>query len=194
MSQLIQLVYASKSRLPATSDQAGVEPGIARILTQSRRNNPGKSIGGVLCYGNGFFFQCLEGEREIVEALYERIQSDDRHEDVRTLRHREIKERSFNLWAMKYLSLDRRVNAELKNLGLSRFEPFEFNDECIDKMLARLKEATEVHRQPAGNRREPDPAQRVETEDPDKAPLLLLGAGALLFGLAAATMLAFGIF
>lgn len=194
MSQLIQLVYASKSRLPATSDQAGVEPGIARILTQSRRNNPAKSIGGVLCYGNGFFFQCLEGDRETVETLYARIQADDRHEDVRTLRKHEIGSRTFDLWAMKYLSLDRRVNAELKRLGLSRFEPFEFNEECIDRILLRLKEATEVHRQPAGNRREVGPAEPVEAEDPDKAPLLLLGAGALLFGLAAATMLAFGIF
>lgn len=194
MSKLIQLVYASKSRLPASSDQAGVEPGIARILTQSRRNNPGKSIGGVLCYGNGFFFQCLEGDRETVESLYEHIKSDDRHEDVRTLRNVAIERRTFDLWAMKYLSLDRRVNAELKQLGLSRFEPFEFDEECIDSILRRLKEATEVHRQPAGNRREPDPAERVEDDDPDKAPLLLLGAGALLFGLAAATMLAFGIF
>lgn len=194
MSQLIQLVYASKSRLPATSDQAGVEPGIARILTQSRRNNPTKAIGGVLCYGNGFFFQCLEGEKETVEALYQQIKDDDRHEDVRTLRHREIDSRTFELWAMKYLSLDRRVNAELKQLGLSRFEPFEFNDECIDRMLQRLKEATEVHRQPAGNRREAPPVEQSAADDPDKAPLLLLGAGALLFGLAAATMLAFGIF
>lgn len=194
MSDLIQLVYASKSKLPPSSQEVGVEPGIARILTQSRRNNTPQEIGGVLCYGNGFFFQCLEGDREAVEALYQRICQDDRHEQVTLLRSRPVAKRYFNQWAMKYLMLDRRVNAELKRLGLDEFKPLQFNDDCIDHLLPRLKEAIEVHRQSGGAEPKAGVVRDQAVEDPDKMPLLILGAGALVFGTAAALMLGFAFF
>jgi hypothetical protein len=190
MSDLIQLVYASRSNLESTHDAAGIEPGVARILTQSRRNNKPKDIGGVLCYGDGHFFQCLEGERAVVEALYEHLHEDDRHRDVTLLLKRPVDQRRFKLWAMKYLSVDRVIRQQLQQEGLDRFDPYRFDEGAIERMLTALKEATESDRMPAGNRQAD---ATVPTRKADSLPLAYLGVGAVLAGLIAIGVLAFGV-
>jgi hypothetical protein len=190
MSDLIQLVYASRSNLESTHDAAGVEPGVARILTQSRRNNKPKNIGGVLCFGDGHFFQCLEGEREPVEALYAHLHEDARHRDVTLLLKRKVEQREFKLWAMKYLSVDRVIREQLEREGLDRFDPYQFNEAAIDRMLKALREVTEKQPVQPGNRApEPSGADRRG----DGLPLAWLGAGAVLAALVAIGVLAFGV-
>ena len=144
MLELIELVYASRSNVPRNSGGLGVEPEIGRILTQSRRNNEPKEIGGVLCFGNDMFFQCLEGEREAVEKLYNKLHDDPRHRDVTLLRKRSIERRRFKLWDMKYLTLDRGLREKLRRRGHDRFDPFNFDDETTDDVLDVLKQSTEA--------------------------------------------------
>ncbi len=152
MPELIELVYASRSNVARNSDGLGVEPEIGRILTQSRRNNEPREIGGVLCFGNDTFFQCLEGEREVVEKLYNKLHEDPRHRDVTLLRKRPIERRRFKLWAMKYLTLDRSLRDKLKQRGRGRFDPFDFDDQTTDEVLDVLKQSTEAPPPPQGDR------------------------------------------
>ncbi|MDZ7791652.1 MAG: BLUF domain-containing protein [Xanthomonadales bacterium] len=144
MPELIELVYASRSNVARNTGGLGVEPEIGRILIQSRRNNEPKEIGGVLCFGNDTFFQCLEGEREAVEKLYNKLHEDPRHRDVTLLRKRPIERRRFKLWAMKYLTLDRGLREKLQRRGHDRFDPFSFDDETTDEVLDVLKQSTEA--------------------------------------------------
>lgn len=144
MPELIELVYASRSNVSRSPSGVGVEPEIGRILTQSRRNNEPLRIGGVLCFGNDTFFQCLEGEREAVENLYNRLHEDPRHRDVTLLRKRPIESRRFKLWAMKYLTIDRTLGDKLKQHGHDRFDPFRFDDTTTDEVLDLLKASTEA--------------------------------------------------
>jgi len=175
--QLIQLVYASRSNLDSAAIEGGVEPEIARILVQSRRNNPCTAIGGVLCYGDRSFFQCLEGEHQAVEELYAKLGDDERHRDVTLLLRRPVSQRRFRLWAMKYLTVDRRIRDQLRHAGLSRFDPYQFDEEMIDLMLDVLREAVEGP-QPAGNGEtdRPGPASTV----PLVQRLAYVGLGAVL--------------
>jgi hypothetical protein len=187
---LIQLVYASRSNLESTHDAAGIEPGVARILTQSRRNNKPKNIGGVLCYGDGHFFQCLEGEAAVVEELYAHLHDDPRHRDVTLLLKRPVEQRQFKLWAMKYLSVDRVIREQLEREGLDRFDPYRFDEATIDRMLIALREVTETQPVQPGNRT-PDPATTDTRRD--SLPLAWLGVGAVLASLVAISVLAFGV-
>jgi hypothetical protein len=173
MSELIELVYASRSTIKG-SDTGSVEPAVARILTQSRRNNTPKEIGGVLCYGDGHFFQCLEGERVEVEQLYEKLHEDDRHRDVSLLRKGPIAQRRFKLWAMKYLSVDRDIRKFLSDEGMQRFDPFALDDARIDSLLEVLRTATEATRHSGGDRPAPSDADRA-----DGRLLGALGVGAV---------------
>jgi hypothetical protein len=67
MTQLIQLVYISRSSFAGPENfRGGVEPNAGKILLQARVNNRKTGLTGVLCFGDGCFLQCLEGEEESV--------------------------------------------------------------------------------------------------------------------------------
>ncbi|PWG62807.1 BLUF domain-containing protein [Spiribacter halobius] len=131
--ELVRLNYASTATFEP-SVQGGVEVEVARILKQSRRNNRELAVGGVLHYGNGYFFQCLEGERDAVQKLYERISRDPRHRDVKTLTFSPVGERLFGDWSMKYLPIERDLRGLLERYRLE-FNPYQFTEAFIQEFL-----------------------------------------------------------
>ncbi|WMS87871.1 BLUF domain-containing protein [Pleionea litopenaei] len=100
-NQLIRLTYASTATFK-TDIKGGIESEVARILLQSRRNNSRIAVGGVLHYGDGYFFQCLEGDESAVKSTLQRISQDQRHRDVQILLNVQIQRRLFEDWSMKY--------------------------------------------------------------------------------------------
>lgn len=135
MSNLIRLIYASKSTHPAEDNYGGIQVDVGRILMQARKHNPTQQIGGVLYFSNNYFFQCLEGGQDVVNELYNKIAEDPRHENVQSLSVKRVNERYFSNWSMKYVALEESVNNLLKQHGYKTFQPYDFNDEMIDKML-----------------------------------------------------------
>lgn len=131
---LVQLTYASQATFSSNS-QGGVETEVARILLQSRRNNPKQQLGGVLHFGNGYFFQCLEGERDTVQAAYERIAKDPRHTRVQMLGLNALQRRRFKDWSMKYVALDSDIQALLAEHRLKAFDPYRFEPALIVKLI-----------------------------------------------------------
>ncbi len=186
MSQLCQLVYASRARLDSNGARGVVSPEVARILTQSRRNNKPLQVGGVLCFGDDCFFQCLEGERDVVERLYERIEKDPRHRDVMLLRKETVHHRQYRLWAMKYFSVEKSIRAFLDAKGLDGFDPFELDDRGIDGLLEILREEMETRiNQPAGNR----PQELQGMGAAGGVSPAMLGVGALAAAVAVVAMI-----
>lgn len=98
---LVRLMYAS--RAATGMDDAT----LLEILRQSKSNNPGQGITGLLCYSGGIFIQALEGGRMAVNRLYNRIASDPRHTDVCLLSYDEISERRFAGWSMGQVNMAR---------------------------------------------------------------------------------------
>ncbi len=72
-SQLYRLVYTS-ARSSRCSDEE-----IEKILEASRRNNKRLNVTGILIHTKDRFLQVLEGDREKVTALYNKIEKDNRH-------------------------------------------------------------------------------------------------------------------
>jgi len=97
---LISLVYISVSPRHMSDDD------LREILEVSRRNNPPKGITGMLLYKDRFFIQALEGERDVVYNLYEKIHNDPRHINAVKIYEHEISERSFRDWSMGFNKLD----------------------------------------------------------------------------------------
>ncbi|UTA48342.1 BLUF domain-containing protein [Simiduia sp. 21SJ11W-1] len=129
-----RLTYASTATF-ATNSRGGIESDVARILLQSRKNNSHVGVGGVLHYGNGYFFQCLEGPRDRVNALYQKISEDPRHKNVQVLSMVTISARLFDRWSMKYLPLEENLSALLKQIGQVNFNPYFLNDDMINGLL-----------------------------------------------------------
>ncbi len=95
-STLIALVYHSVASALFDSTQ------IKDLLEHARNFNKSKGITGCLLYYNGAFVQYIEGDRQVVNALFENIKRDHRHEEVRLLSLEETDDREFESWEMAY--------------------------------------------------------------------------------------------
>jgi hypothetical protein len=135
MTTLLRMVYVSTSTKPIETTVGTVHSDIGRILMQSRKNNPKQHIGGVLYFSNNYFFQCLEGEQEVVNNLYQKISTDPRHKNVQSISVKRIDERKFGDWSMKYVALKDKVTSLLNRKEKTEFNPYKFDDEMIEDML-----------------------------------------------------------
>jgi hypothetical protein len=135
MSSLIRLVYVSRAAFTPSPSAQGIQPTVARILLQSRRNNPRRQIGGVLYYGNGYFFQCLEGASDAVNQLVSRLMNDERHRDFEILKVNPVDRRLFSNWSMKFIPLENDVRQLLRAAGHEVFSPDILNDNLIDQLV-----------------------------------------------------------
>ncbi|MEO1526967.1 MAG: BLUF domain-containing protein [Planctomycetota bacterium] len=76
------------------------------ILNTARKNNLYLGITGLLVVKGNYFAQVLEGDREPVETLYEKIKRDNRHTGVIKVREDETDQRLFPQWQMGFRHLD----------------------------------------------------------------------------------------
>jgi hypothetical protein len=144
MKNLIQLVYISRSTFVPSNLTNAIEPNVARILLKSRINNKKNHLVGVLYFGDGCFFQCLEGEEDAVHSLYEKLLKDDRHKDLKVLAEKPIDSLWFSQWNMKYVPLERPMTRLLESHGHSKFDPYSFSEEMTQSALALLHGASEM--------------------------------------------------
>jgi hypothetical protein len=103
---LVRLLYASRAAEAVTQDL------VDSILQSSRKHNPELGITGVLCYGGDVYMQVLEGGRDAVNALYNKIVRDERHRDIALLHYQEVAERKFAGWTMGQVNLG-KINPSL---------------------------------------------------------------------------------
>jgi len=98
--QMIQLIYLSFFSHHLSSEA------LEEILTASRRNNEQLGVTGLLIVKGDSFLQALEGEKETVYALYEKIKHDKRHRDVMKVSEETIEQRAFANWSMGFKNLN----------------------------------------------------------------------------------------
>ncbi len=190
MGDLLRLVYASKINFEPTMQGGAVDPVVADILAQSRRNNDPSNIGGVLCYGDGYFFQCLEGERSVVEKLYDRLLDDDRHREVTLLSKRPVSQRMFKLWSMKFMNVDSKIRRMLQIEKLESFQPHQFSDLMVERLLVELRDASEKRRPaPLGQQRSGTGARQAGATR-ELMPGLMFATAAGVIAIAVGLMLA----
>jgi hypothetical protein len=85
---LYRLTYCSRNTIETHISDADIEGELRGILATARRCNKENDITGALLFTASGFAQVLEGPRDVVERTFERISTDPRHADVRTIRSR----------------------------------------------------------------------------------------------------------
>ena len=123
-----------------TSSSVGLfqEDDLLAILHQSRKNNSESGITGVLLYVNGSIIQVLEGRKEAIESLYQRIVQDGRHTGVTRIINCAIKQRLFANWTMGYQTITTRQLDNIETvLDLDNYEELalESDGNIILKMI-----------------------------------------------------------
>ena len=101
---LYRLVYVSRNRIDA--ELPGLLREIGGILDLSRSRNAEAGITGALMYNDGCFAQVLEGEHDVLQDTFERIQCDERHDQVCLLGLERVEARGFGNWSMAYVGQD----------------------------------------------------------------------------------------
>lgn len=133
---LHEIVYMSLACDAMSSDDLGA------LLDDSRARNQAAGITGMMIYHEREFMQLLEGERSVIEALYERIEADPRHQQVYRLWEGPIATRNFDDWTMAFATLDDEALkqhtgfASLKDEGLVALS----RDNRGKKILLSLRE------------------------------------------------------
>lgn len=89
---MLQLVFLSSRTGPLTD--------VESIQERSSANNRRDAITGCLIERNGYYFQALEGPKELVENAFLRMIVDDRHREVYLLSRALITCRHFGEWPM----------------------------------------------------------------------------------------------
>jgi hypothetical protein len=110
---MFELVYYSISKTEITTEMIG------DILKKSRETNSKKNITGCLLFYDKVFLQLLEGEKEVVQELYEKIKKDERHSEVTLLIEQEVTERMFPAWSMAFhesINKESDINQFIKNI------------------------------------------------------------------------------
>ncbi|WP_142662794.1 BLUF domain-containing protein [Paracoccus laeviglucosivorans] len=93
---LISVLYRSVAKL---KEHTHAE---TELLLNARTKNQLLGITGFLHREEDLFFQVLEGPRETIDAVIERIALDTRHEKLEFLDRRSILTRAFEAWSMGY--------------------------------------------------------------------------------------------
>jgi FAD-dependent sensor of blue light len=107
MKSLISLIYASRST------ECFHEHEIPDLLQQVRIANAKQEFTGMLLYICGSFLQVLEGQPEMVDAVFSRILADKRHTQITLIARESIPERAFEGWTMMHKTLDPAEAGEL---------------------------------------------------------------------------------
>lgn len=114
---LYRIIYLSSGLKDLTSSD------VKEILVKAKENNRDKNITGVLLYLDKNFIQVLEGEKENVIILYQKISLDHRHKNVIKVIEGSIAYRQFDKWDMGFIEID---SDDLKNL--SEYKDFNFKN------------------------------------------------------------------
>jgi len=94
-----QVIYSSAATLSFSEND------FASLLLRARGKNERLGISGLLLHDRGSFLQVLEGDAEVLNALFATIASDKRHSRVVQLLNRQIDQRRFADWKMGFVSV-----------------------------------------------------------------------------------------
>jgi hypothetical protein len=99
MKDLTHIVYVS------FSDKHLTEIELEELLTDIRERNQKQDVTGLLLYNDGSFIQIIEGPKEVIHNLYDKIKMDKRHSNIVLLLEDLINKRAFPDWSMGYYSI-----------------------------------------------------------------------------------------
>jgi Sensors of blue-light using FAD len=99
--KIYELIYYSVASPSLNSND------ISNILEVSKENNSKNNITGCMLYHNDAFIQILEGNQDVIETLYSKIEKDERHYNARLVYNDTKEERLFKDWSMAFYDLDK---------------------------------------------------------------------------------------
>ncbi len=135
---LIRLIYSSQAELDLRLTD------VKEILETARINNQALGVCGMLFYNSKYFLQALEGQKEKVQSLYNKIGEDFRHDGVNVVSEEVIDDPLFSNWTMGYAGNSKAVGETLSSLEIDSDDLTKLNaDQCL-KLLVSVGQHQEM--------------------------------------------------
>lgn len=132
---LYQFIYISRITSTGLSGASTLND----IAETSIRNNKINNITGILCYGNGYFFQYVEGTEQALTNLKNQLLMDDRHKDLKMLEFSAIEARRFQSWSLRSIVLEQWLFKDPNLKKLLPFKPYTWNEKDSNVFLDSLQ-------------------------------------------------------
>lgn len=129
---------------------------VTRILAQAQKNNEHNGITGALVFNHNYFLQSIEGARPVINELLRKLVKDDRHYSLQVIECREVEQRHWSKWSMKYLiPSDENKELALKFSTGTQFNPYLMNTNQIMMLIDTLSELQEQEAMSASKKKKP---------------------------------------
>lgn len=119
-----QIVYYSEATRQFSEQE------LIELLQYANINNTKNNITGCLIYANGKFIQMLEGEQNLVRALFDKIKQDKRHTNVIVAVEMSVSSKLFPEWGMGFKYSDRDLVRQYGLQDCTKWIYSEFNAEA----------------------------------------------------------------
>lgn len=135
---ILRLTYISRYNNHNENDE------LQKILSQAQSNNAQNGITGALVFNHNYFLQSIEGARPMINELLRKLIKDDRHFSLQIIEAREIDQRRWTRWSMKYLSPnEQNKDQALKFSGGTTFNPYLMSTKQIMMLIDTLSKIQE---------------------------------------------------
>jgi hypothetical protein len=148
MSNVIQRFDSSMIRLTYVSTCA---PNLALADVQAICNlasarNQQLHICGMLFWSGEFFLQTLEGDRDLVTQLFQRISADPRHLKIELIATQSIHKRRYAEWGMGFTKLlaSHRVQLVGASTAQRSFNPYLLESSELEEALYQIAQSQRV--------------------------------------------------
>ena len=129
---------------------------VTRILEQAQKNNERNGITGALVFNHNYFLQSIEGARPVINGLLRKLVQDERHHSLQIVECREVEQRQWNKWSMKYLiPSDENKGLALKFSTGNQFNPYLMSTNQIMMLIDTLSALQEQEEKSTSQKKKP---------------------------------------
>ncbi|MBR5494755.1 MAG: BLUF domain-containing protein, partial [Psychrobacter sp.] len=108
------------------------------------RNNERNGISGVLVMNEDYFLQSIEGARPVINELLAKLIKDNRHFSFQIVDCREVEQRRWDKWSMKYLTPSDENKEYMQKFSASHeFNPYLMSTSQIMSFIETLAKLQE---------------------------------------------------
>ena len=125
MAELFAVTYLSEASRNLRPEE------LDAILLDARVFNASEEVSGALFYGDGLFFQLIEGTEEAVKRTFDRLSAAKAHHNIRILCQGPIASRFFESWHMGFVHATSSAIQELSQAAWEEAIPYTRAD--VDK-------------------------------------------------------------
>ncbi len=111
---------------------------IKNLLDSTAQYNNEHDIRGVLLYAEGNFFQILEGEKKLVEDIFEDIKKDKRHKNIIQVVGKDVKHGAFDGFKAELVNESNKCDYELVKEYMVQVEGLDSETQGVVKRMLEV--------------------------------------------------------